>query len=214
MAVTEAQTTRPIPASYKDAPEAYYPVLDCLYRAVRTKNTEELWEGAGILDAPHFAFEDEMFYLDMLGYAVKDINGDGVPELLLLYRESFWNPAVPILLSLYTLHEGRAVRLDSYHNARLAHITEDGTVYVAGRSSAVTTSLESYSLEAGAAELTQLTEYTRDFSGSKNVYFEGESGGKRKTLSADEYNVMWEKYFHPAKQTEIEFVGFFARLHG
>jgi len=79
--ITDSPATRPIeyPASYKDAPGAYWPILDDLYKSVYILSNnlldmaDDLWGATEIQDVPGFAFDGDEFRHNTVGYAVKDI---------------------------------------------------------------------------------------------------------------------------------------------
>lgn len=60
------------------------------------------------------------------GYAMKDLNGDGVEELILL--ESNFH-----VLAIFTQVDGKVVLLDSYNDLRTAFIDENGLIHVKQR---------------------------------------------------------------------------------
>jgi hypothetical protein len=131
---TQAPALPPIdyPTSYKDAPAAYKPVLDDLYRQMLLPG----W------DKPPDCT-----------YAVVDINKDGILELLT-------NLSVPAdhVTTLYTLKDNEPVELSWYSVRNRGHFAADGTIYHVGSGGTVG-SLSSYKLKPGASELTQLTSY-------------------------------------------------------
>jgi len=164
------------PDSYEGVPAAYKPILDAVYlheqiqrvyneinlgRNPEHENTHEtMKEHETVIEnlyKPYLIGRD--YYSDKLtrrdeyefGYTLKDINNDGVPELLLLQKDfgEYPNPKRTAAYALFTIANGKAVRVpgDFYYMA------EDGITYN------IHNSLSSYKLEPGATELTQLCEY-------------------------------------------------------
>ncbi|MBR2974536.1 MAG: hypothetical protein IKC47_02190 [Clostridia bacterium] len=60
------------------------------------------------------------------GYALRDLNGDGVDELVLLQNEY-------CVLAIFTQHNGKVVLLDSYTDTRSAFIDGNGVIHVQAR---------------------------------------------------------------------------------
>ena len=196
----EAPTTLHIeyPATYKDAPAAYKPVLDDLYKYEKSlRGGVSHWEIFNNLEWPLFG---EPSSAD-LGYAVKDINDDGVPELLLGYN----NFDRPVILSLFTLKENTPVNLEFFWSRHIGSLAVDGTIYISSSKAALSRQLLSYELEPNATSLSLLTEYTRDFSGSEDVFFEG-ADGERQVITEEEYNALHEQYSNPPNHMPLTFI--------
>ena len=100
-----------------------------------------------------------------LGYAIRDINEDGAPELFILSEDGYSNDYT--INSFYTLHNGRTVLAGAYWSRKRCAIAEDGTVYIDGSSSADDSFFASYSLDPTTGEL-QLIE-TSDIPGNPDV---------------------------------------------
>jgi len=177
------------PASYKDAPKAYKPVLDQFYAFAQALRRED-WHTAD--DLSPFAWPEG--YED-LAYAVKDINKDGVKELLLLTNG--YPKASNV--ALYTLKDGEPVELGVYGAREPAQFAADGTVYVCGLGG-VYTYLDSYKLETGASELTQLTAYHRN--GGK--FFKGPD--EEQPITEEEFNTIYEQFSNPPNPMKFKFI--------
>jgi len=199
---TLAPTTLPIeyPASYRDAPEAYKPILDDLFKSIYILSNnildaeDDLWGETGISDPPGFMFyRDGEFRDKYMGYAIKDINKDGVPELLIMTSDS----SKSRILSLFTLKDDVPVHLDSYWNRHYGHLAADGTIYTSSYGGIMSIGLCSYKLESGATELTQLTKHHSGFIDGKDVYLRGDFsyGESRQATIYDEQQVISEKDF-------------------
>jgi len=181
------------PGSYRDAPEAYKPVLDQFYAFSQALRNDE--ENAGYLSP----FAWGVGYAG-LAYAVKDINGDGVQELLLLTDEYPDNPN----MALYTLKDGEPVGLDVFGYRYRGHLAADGTIYTSGSSGAAYTHLTSLRLKSGAAELTQLTEYHSDH--AEFAYYFSVVDGRNQYITRDEFLALWDKYENPPNCMKLRFI--------
>jgi len=173
------------PASYKAAPEAYWPVLNdllkfvCLIRDDSWDSIDMLYGSTGIVETPG-AFSDDGF-LHNLGYAIQDINNDGVPELLLLAKDGF-------MLSLFTLRsDDKPVLLDSYSVRSHANLAADGEISVlsftgTGRF------LSSYILRKDAIKLTLLTEFFELY------------------MTEEDFHALCEAHYNPPNLMKLDFI--------
>ena len=199
---TEAPTTLSInyPASYKDAPAAYKPVLDDLYKFVQSLH-RELEDGR--LDLGELPFSS--IPSGKLGYAVKDINNDSTPELLLL-AGNYSDTEEYVICSLFTLTNGKPVHLGMGFLERCrTSIAADGTIYERVWNGAGRENLSSYLLKPGASELTRLTEYDSD--GMHSLYFKGNYyHGEWEYVTEEEYNAFYEKCDTPPNPMQFNFI--------
>ena len=62
-------------------------------------------------------------YANAFGYAIKDINGDGTDELILMLDEYY-------IIAIFTMKDGKPVLLDTYIPRGQAQIRENGDIYV------------------------------------------------------------------------------------
>jgi len=209
---TQPPATQPIkyPASYKDAPEAYKPVLDSLYHLVHCIRNDVYddklwtWFDAGITVPPGLAFdEDDEFRHNSIGYAIKDINNDGVPELLIMSD-------LPYVLSLFTLKDNEPVHLESYEHRRLGAFAADGTIYTSIYSGAGAWDLYSHELKKGASELTELTQfyYYTHFSEPppNNINYYQVIDGEEHDISKEKFLEIQEKYENPPNPMPLTFI--------
>lgn len=174
------------PASYEGAPPAYKPVLDAvyLYEQIRRPCNNLNWQGEmtanaweeydGIIENlfKKFATDagydkyDNLYYRERnkVGYAVKDINNDGTPELLLLEKDrDLWPyPKRNAPYAMFTIRNGKAVRVEG----DIGCLAEDGFTYNVNYNRI---NLTSFKLEPGATELTCLSIY-----GARLAFWEDE----------------------------------------
>ena len=92
-------------------------------------------------------FEAHNFGDGALCYAIHDINGDGVPELLMC-SEDYHD-----INAIYTLNGGRPVLLGAYWSRNYCAVGMDGTIYVSGSSGASDSASASFRLPPGGAAL-------------------------------------------------------------
>ena len=177
-----------------ELPEAYRPLLEGIHRLVLTAREEDGdWDW---IREPEMRYLESQYLGDTdyktegnMGYALVDINDDGTPELLWLGKNSE-NPEEFLLYALFTLQDGNPVRLYDRGHRFPGVLAQDGTLYCA-TGTAMEAILLSYKLEPGAAELTQLTEY------SKNV--EG--------IDADEaFKKLRDEYTNPPRPMQFTFI--------
>jgi len=202
---TQPPATHPIecPVSYIDAPEAYKPILDALYifvHAVRQGNRELATKAFDAIGIP----DESVLYMnetDDLGYAITDINRDGIPELVILKENS------PNVLSLHTLKGDTPVYLlNDWGRYSYGQFAADGTLYCQDISSGGCF-FYSYRLEPSADRLTDADnnlfmfmhdEYYRGFSNSKGA---GERG-----LTEKEYQAIYKEFNSPANPMPLTYI--------
>jgi len=194
------------PASYKDAPEAYWPVLDDLLKwifVVANRWEYKPWDDWGINPGIHMITEDALNGAgEYVGYAIKDINDDGTPELVILFSPSE-DEVHP--LALFTLQDNAPVHLYTYKHREIGGITEDGTIYVAYAVS-MGGNMRSYKLEPSAAELTKLTDY--DYTGQwyddDHLFYQIE--GDERIYTEEEIEALQEEYHSPPNPMKLTFI--------
>jgi len=201
--------TEPIecPKSYSGAPSAYKPILDDFYlfsERVRLEDSfDYILENAGALgfvEPPH----------GELGYAIVDINNDGIPELL-LGSISGLNSASPHLV--FTLKDGNPVLLTSFWGRNRGVISANGTIYCVGSGGAAYTYLSSYKLDKNADTLTELTDIRSDYSFSEEKsYFIQIINGKNHYISEDDFWNLLGMYDNPSNPMKLTVIPISNRL--
>ena len=106
------------------------------------------------------SLQEPLFYLDdcVFGYAVRDINEDGIPELFILYEDDYSDDY--FITALYTIRDGRVVLVGAYWSRHRCTLAEDGTVYINSSSGADDSSCVSYSLRRRTGELRLIERYS------------------------------------------------------
>lgn len=82
-----------------------------------------------------------------MGYALHDINSDGVFELIIL-SEDYYD-----IYAIYTLRGGKPALVGAYWSRNRCAIDKNGTVYINGSSGASDSFSASYSLDSASGEL-------------------------------------------------------------
>ena len=86
-----------------------------------------------------------------LGYALRDINADGEPELFILSEDDYTNDSV--IAALFTLLDGKPTLVGAYWSRNRCYVDDKGIVYVNGSSGAEDSFSESYTLDAATGTL-------------------------------------------------------------
>jgi len=187
------------PASYRDAPNAYKPVLDDLYAINLLYNIDNGYTGIFGL---HYAeaIVGAWLYGPIAHYAVADINNDGIPELL-LYQETAGDM---LLRSLFTLKDGEPFCIESFPG-RIRRFTADGTMYYV-RAVEHETELYSSMLEAGATGFTLLTVYYNYPQQGKCSNFLDRNWEDEVVITEEEFNAVLEIHKNPPNPMPPTFI--------
>jgi len=175
----QASTTLPAPREWPGVPQAYWAVLDDNYGRNR------------------------------VGYALVDINRDGIDELLILQD---WHDGFIEIIAIYTYKDGEAVNLVLYNptSSGSGRLAEDGTLfmYIEWRDNFGFTS---HQLEPGATTLTELTSWRSNIVGIDDDneliinYYRGSL-----SITAEEYYAAYQRYVqqyrNPPNPMQFEFV--------
>ncbi|MDL2263972.1 hypothetical protein LJC31_04910 [Synergistaceae bacterium OttesenSCG-928-I11] len=180
------------PVVYQGVPKAYKPILDALFLLEERLRQEE-YDSDEDLETVGFA-EDPYPRDSALGYALADLDGDGVLELLLGSMEGL-NASAPN--SVFTLRDGQPVLLKSFWSRNRGIILEDGTICSVGSGGAADTYLSSFKLDKGTGALIQLTDIHSGYSqAEEKIYFVRVVNGKEHYISEQEFDdflTMYEK---------------------
>ena len=191
------------PQSYRGAPIEYKPQLDDLYLL-----SERIRRGDKIGAVFHDDWVGETGFAEIpsgeLGYAVVDINSDGIPELLLGTKDKLVDSSPD---SIFTLRDGEPVLLQSFWGRSCGAVSADGTIYNVGSGSAWHAYLSSYKLYENADALTQLTAINSDYSNldEKPYYFQIVDG-RNHYISEDGFRRFLETYLDPPEKMKLTFI--------
>ena len=121
------------------------------------------------LRALYYSIEEPLRGNSNFGYAIRDINGDGISELFILSEDDGADDYT--INAFYTLRNDNTVLVGAYWSRNRCALDADGTIYIDGSSGADDSVSASFSLNAKTGEL-QLIQ-TFDISYSHN----GTTGG-------------------------------------
>jgi bla regulator protein BlaR1 len=187
--VNTVASTEPYVISEMDC---YKPVLDAL-QLLQTNMSLEDYDSLEDREVVGFV---EYPYGTTLGYALADLNSDGVSELLLGSTEDL-SYAAPS--SIFTLKDKKPVLLGSYWNRNCGIVTTDGTIYTVGSGGSAYTYLSSYRLDKDADALTQLTDMRSDYSEvEQKPFYIQVVNGKEEPITDTTFWDFHDKYENPS----------------
>jgi len=191
------------PRAYRNAPSEYKSILDDLYylsESIRKKGSSD--DGSdfgrtGFCEYPYPLNEE-------LGYAIIDINHDGILELLLGTKSGLKDS---LLNSIFTLKDGKPVLLSSFWSRSNGMISTDGIIYSVGSGGAAYTYLSSFKLDRNADNLTQLTDIRSDYSSSAQKAYYIQTINDRNTYIPERtFMALLKKYENPSKPMRLTFI--------
>lgn len=104
-------------------------------------------------------------YANAFGYALKDLNGDGTEELILMLDEYY-------IIAIFTVKDGKPVLLDTYIPRGQAVIRNNGDIYVYANGGAITSLTMIFRINAeGEMELINAAGYEPDNDGLHELYY-------------------------------------------
>ena len=128
------------------------------------------------------------------GYAEKDLNGDGINELVVMGDKYH-------VFAIFTLVDGKAVMIDSFSDLRSAFIDEDGNIHVKERIIPGHEDDAEYTVYSiGAIKTTVGISHNDD--GTVKGYYKV-IDGERIAITADEYNVLYTQYVADLGTSEL-----------
>jgi hypothetical protein len=203
----------PYPAFYRDAPEEYKAALDALFLLEANmlrgeeRDAEDL-DAVGFSEYPYPPKYGDTNHADKLCYALTDLNGDGVLELLLGTMDGL-NNAAPH--SIFTIIDGHSVHLESYWSRSKGVIAADGTIYCMGSGGAPYTYLSSYKLDEGGESLIQLTDihsdlFYDDSRSEYHPYFVQVVDGRNRYITEDEFSKYAKFYLSPPERLKLNVI--------
>ena len=186
-----------LPTSFRGAPEVYWPVLRYLYM-FNDSHEGNVMYAMDALGFAGFGFAAR----GNNGYAVVDINGDGIYELILLGQ---FEGQAPHMIALFTQHDGVAVRLGSWTHRASAVLTVDGIIYDRASNSSESSVHTSAKLEPGATRLTTLSFHEHDFIDGQNV-MRTVPHGEWQPSSEEEIQALWHNLINPPNPMQFNFI--------
>jgi|GEM_PF-5710262 len=145
------EPTLPIP---EDAPREYVPVLEELQRLI--ENSGQYADESGNPIAYKYPLGGEWgiydWSLSIVGYVIKDINNDGIPELIIMTSDYF-------ITAIFTLSKGKPVQLGAYEKRFSCIFGEDGKIYTFRHGGAMNSCEQEWILPPKATQLKLLSEF-------------------------------------------------------
>lgn len=154
------------------------------------------------------------------GYVIKDLNNDGVDELILINNDYY------SVIAIFSMANGKPVLLGNYWHRHTCWIDEKGRLHVTGSSGADYTSHSIYSISAGGESLVLLKEFgvdgcvwIDDVSHTKYYQFDSLSGGNVE-ITESEFDALYQfwssdlltKYKDAAEANKKYFESYFTPL--
>ena len=126
---------------------------------------------------------------DSFGYFLRDLNEDGIDELVLL-RDDYY------VLGLYTVSEGKPYLLDSFWYRYTGIVLDTGYIYTRGSGGAFYSEYKLRRLEKESTELTVLQTFGVD---GEEYFIINEDGNKRQLYMPEFYDMLAGLPEHPGK---------------
>ncbi len=135
-----------------------------------------------------------------LGYALKDVNNNGVPELFLLLDDGSKKYDI---LAYYSLYNGKPNYVDGHYTYRCAsNVDANGFFYKGGADSAFAREVEKCKLKEDGSELQQVETLREEYvdGNEQPTYYRileresSEAGEKKEKLNNEEGSKLFEEY--------------------
>lgn len=133
-----------------DYEEIYAPMLECYYREMTTAKPQQDWpDGFTGIEEAWMALDTETL-LQSIGYAIQDVNGDGIPELMICEIQPGEDGAAQgrFLYAMYTCVDGKPMITFDGWSRKSYRLLPDGTIFMRGSGGAAYSILGLYQLRA------------------------------------------------------------------
>lgn len=181
-----------------DGEELYKDVLDMYYYKIKNQNWTDNDEVSPLFSNPYTNLKS----LNNVGYALIDIDGNGVPELLIGDNESVSDG---VIIDLYTYIDDSIVYLDTSGERYGIKLSKNGRIYRYGSGGAGLTEVEECKIDMDNLKLTTVEGVLYDEDDAKDTpwfYGEGDeysnSNGydisKMKNITEEEGMNKWDEY--------------------
>ena len=134
---------------YSDYEDACY-LTDCLTYELNLDKRDDEGQRAYELSCS----TSEAAYERNIGYAIQDINDDGIPELILLADDEYVWPH--FIYAIYTLHQDSPVLAGAYWSRNQCELDKSGRLYVEGSNGAADNIFEVLWLNAESGEFEEV----------------------------------------------------------
>lgn len=121
------------------------------------------------------------------GYSVKDLNGDGVDELVLLNDEYY-------VIAVFSYADGKPILLGNYMPRGSCWIDGEGCLHENASSGSMCFSHSIYEIAQGGEALVPLAEYGLDDVDFPKTYYYQSVGGERSSITKAQYDALDEQY--------------------
>lgn len=192
-----------------DGEELYKDVLDMYYYKIKNQNWTDNDEVSPLFSNTYTNLKS----LNNVGYALIDIDGNGVPELLIGDNESVSDG---VIIDLYTYIDDSIVYLDTSDERYGINLSKNGRIYRYGSGGAGLTEVEECKIDMDNLKLTTVEGVLYDEDDAKDTpwfYGEGDeysnSNGydisKMKNITEEEGRNKWDEYSNNIKGYTISF---------
>ena len=192
-----------------DGEELYKDVLDMYYYKIKNQNWTDNDEVSPLFSNPYTNLKS----LNNVGYALIDIDGNGVPELLIGDNESVSDG---VIIDLYTYIDDSIVYLDTSDERYGINLSKNGRIYRYGSGGAGLKEVEECKIDMDNLKLTTVEGVLYDEDDAKDTpwfYGEGDeysnSNGydisKMKNITEEEGMNKWDEYSNNIKGYTISF---------
>ena len=192
-----------------DGEELYKDVLDMYYYKIKNQNWTDNDEVSPLFSNPYTNLKS----LNNVGYALMDIDGNGVPELLIGDNESVSDG---VIIDLYTYIDDSIVYLETSGERYGIKLSKNGIIYRYGSGGAGLTEVEECKIDMDNLKLTTVEGVLYDEDDAKDTpwfYGEGDeysnSNGydisKMKNITEEEGMNKWDEYSNNIKGYTISF---------
>ncbi|MBE6573044.1 MAG: hypothetical protein E7652_01470 [Ruminococcaceae bacterium] len=133
---------------------------------------------------------------EALGFSIKDINGDAIPELLFGETYVYQADTSSQILALYTLVDGEPQFVFESWSRYRFYITNDNKIYTEGFSGALFSSVELITLPQNSSKLEYVECYFTDIKedDTENVYYFSNPTGEFDQSAEDTVEITSEEY--------------------
>jgi hypothetical protein len=141
------------------------------------------------------------------GYAIKDLNGNGSPELILAMGDQ-------VIRAIFALIDDKPKLLDEFGDKHHCEIDSSGIFYIRTTSGGDLTKFASYQISQNDEELVLIDEFGtngHDMDTLETFYYKMMNGFEQR-ITSEEFDELYDRFFddsHSTKNSEIKFTPLF-----
>ena len=150
---------------------------------------------------------------DNWGYAFKDLNGNGINELLLLAKCDDWGEDDVFVSAIYSLVDNKPKLLDSFHDRYRCYIGENTYIYTFGSNSSVEYECTKCTISSDGASIkvlekieSQCFEEIPENDGIVVKYYHSKEDGEKTSITELKFTEWKGKMPSNNKQSNLEFI--------